>query len=68
MRPGFTVGGVLAFRSTNMKTLTELGQIMIDACGKEACQNGYKIDATDLAEVGRQALLFGDINRDGTLN
>jgi hypothetical protein len=50
------------------KTLEELGRIMVDACGKEACAKGYKIDPEDLEEVGRQALMFGDINKDGTLN
>lgn len=51
-----------------MKTLKELGEIMLATFGKEACANGYKIDASDVEEIGRQALLFGDINRDGTLN
>lgn len=50
------------------KSLKELGQLMINECGKEACAKGYKIDASNLEEVGRQALLFGDINLDGTIN
>ena len=50
------------------KPLQELGQILVDAFGVTACASGYRIDASDLEEVGRQGLLFGDINRDGTLN
>ena len=47
-------------------TLTELGNIMLEKCGKEACQKGY--GTTDPEWVGRYALQYNDINRDGTLN
>ena len=49
-------------------TLAQLGQIVLSACGKESVERGYRINADDLPEIGRQALAFGDINRDGTLN
>jgi len=44
----------------------ELGEIMLKAAGEQACANGYQ--TTDPEEVGRQALNFGDIRPDGTLN
>lgn len=44
----------------------KLGEIMLRECGKEACQKGYL--TTDPEWVGRYALSYGDINRDGTLN
>lgn len=50
------------------KTLKELGEIMLKHNTREQLESAYKIDASDLVEVGRQALLFNDINRDGTLN
>ena len=51
-----------------MKTLRELGNIMLEKFPREQLENAYKIDASDPVEVGRQALLWNDINRDGTLN
>jgi len=47
-------------------TFTELGAIMLAEAGEAACESGYQ--TTDPEWVGRQALLYGDINRDGTLN
>ena len=44
----------------------ELGKIMLEACGVEACQGGYQ--TTEPEAVGRYALQYGDINPDGTLN
>jgi hypothetical protein len=44
----------------------ELGNIMLKEAGEEACQKGY--GTTDPEYVGRYAVLYGDINRDGTLN
>lgn len=49
-----------------MKSWEELGKIMLAEAGEEACQSGYQ--TTDPVEVGRLALEYGDINRDGTLN
>lgn len=48
------------------KTLRELGQIMLDQAGPEACQKGY--GTTDPEWVGRCARQYNDINPDGTLN
>lgn len=39
---------------------------MLAEAGEEACQKGYL--TTDPEWVGRYALSYGDINRDGTLN
>lgn len=47
-------------------TYVKLGQIMLAEAGKEACQKGY--GTTDPEWVGRYALSYRDINRDGTLN
>jgi hypothetical protein len=47
-------------------TFIELGEIMLREAGEEACQSGY--GTTDPEWVGRYALDYGDINRDGTLN
>lgn len=47
-------------------TLTELGNIVLAAVGKDACFAGYL--TTDPAWVGRYALDYGDINADGSLN
>lgn len=44
----------------------ELGKIMLETCGVEACQNGYQ--TVDPEWVGRYALQYDDINPDGTLN
>lgn len=44
----------------------ELGNIMLREAGVEACQSGY--GTIDPEWVGRYALMYGDINRDGTLN
>ena len=49
-------------------SLAELGRIMVEAVGVEACTHGYRIPSHDLEEIGRQALMYRDINRDGTLN
>lgn len=51
-----------------MKRLTyvELGKIMLEKFGEEACRKGY--GTTDPEWVGRYALQYRDINRDGTLN
>lgn len=43
-----------------------LGHIMLDEAGEADCQSGY--GTTDPEEVGRNALQYGDINYDGTLN
>jgi len=51
-----------------VKTLTELGKIILKNNTKEQIADGYNIDPSDVEEVGRQALLWGDINRDGALN
>jgi hypothetical protein len=50
------------------KTLRELGEIITKNFSQESIREGYQIDPADLEEVGRQALLFGDIQQDGTLN
>lgn len=50
------------------KSMEELGRIMIGLYGKEACAEAYQIAADDLEELGRQALLWSDINAEGTLN
>lgn len=50
------------------KTMEELGRIMKANHTNEEIAQGYNIDPSDDAEVGRQALLWGDINRDGTTN
>lgn len=47
-------------------SLVELGEIMLKEAGAEACRSGYQ--TTDPECVGRNALAFGDINKDGTLN
>lgn len=46
----------------------ELGQIVLDAVGREAVESGYGHSADDLGNVGRSALAWQDINRDGSLN
>lgn len=48
------------------KTFEELGRIMLDELGEEDCQEAYS--TTDPEWVGRTALSWNDINRDGTLN
>jgi len=47
-------------------TYIELGKIMLREAGEDACLSGY--GTTDPEWVGRYALMYGDINRDGTLN
>jgi len=47
-------------------TYADLGRIMLAEAGEDACQSGY--GTTDPYWVGRYALGYGDINRDGTLN
>lgn len=44
----------------------ELGRIVLEEAGEEACLAGYL--TTDPEWVGRYALSYGDVNRDGTLN
>jgi hypothetical protein len=51
-----------------VKTLKELGEIITKNFSKKMIHKGYNIDPYDLEEVGRQALKWGDIRRDGTLN
>lgn len=43
-----------------------LGKIMVKAVGAKECQEAYGTD--DLYWIGRNALGYGDINQDGTLN
>ena len=50
------------------KSLKELGKIILDTFGREAIERGYKHNADDLEEIGRSALAWNDINRDGSLN
>lgn len=46
-------------------SFAELGAILIREFGMAACIQGY---ATDVPEwIGRQAIVFGDIDWDGTL-
>lgn len=47
-------------------TFRELGLIMLEEAGEQACQEGY--GTIDPEWVGRYALEYGDINADGTLN
>jgi hypothetical protein len=47
-------------------TFTDLGNIMLEKAGAEACQSGY--GTTDPEWVGRYALEYKDIEADGTLN
>lgn len=47
-------------------TYAELGKIMLDQAGEEACNSGY--GTTDPEWVGRYARQYGDINPNGTLN
>lgn len=51
-----------------VKTLKELGEIITKKFSQKMIREGYNIDPSDLEEVGRQALAWGDIRRDGTLN
>ncbi len=51
-----------------VKTLKELGEIITKNFSQKMIRDGYNIDPSDLEEVGRQALAWGDIRRDGTLN
>lgn len=44
----------------------ELGVIMLAEAGEDACMSGY--GTTDPEWVGRYAIQYGDMNRDGTLN
>jgi len=50
------------------KTDEELGAIMREYWTCEALGRAYRIDGSDLREVGRQALLHGDIRLNGELN
>lgn len=47
-------------------TYIHIGRIMLREAGEAACLAGY--GSTDPAMVGRLALAYGDINRDGSLN
>ncbi len=42
-----------------------LGEIVLAAFGADACQSGYK--TADPEYVGRYALAYGDITKDGEL-
>ncbi len=44
----------------------ELGQKMLEALGEKTCASGY--NTIDPEYVGRYALMYGDINPDGTFN
>ena len=55
-------------KAKQVKTLKELGEIITKNFSQKMIREGYKIDPSDLEEVGRQALAYGDIRRDGTLN
>ncbi len=46
--------------------LIELGKIMLEDAGEEACMEAYQTD--DPYFVGLQALGYGDINEDGSVN
>ena len=46
--------------------LTKLGNIMLKEVGEEACLSGY--ETIDPYFVGMNALAYGDIDEDGTLN
>lgn len=48
------------------KTYKELGNIMLEEAGADACQGGYGTVVPE--QVGIFALVHGDINEDGTLN
>jgi hypothetical protein len=48
------------------KTLAELGQIMLATYGTAYVAEQY--ETTDPGLVGRLALIYGDINHDGSLN
>jgi hypothetical protein len=59
----------LAERKVKMKgrlSFIDLGKIMLNQFGDAACQAGY--GTVDPEWVGRNAVQYGDINRDGTLN
>ena len=47
-------------------TYEELGKIVLSEIGAEECQSAYLTIEPEW--VGRYALNYGDINRDGTLN
>lgn len=44
----------------------DLGNIVLTEIGAEECWKAY--DCVEPAMVGRMALIYGDINADGTLN
>lgn len=43
-----------------------IGKAVLAECGEDACREGY--GTTDPEWVGRYALMYGDVNADGTLN
>lgn len=47
--------------------LAELGRIIVESVGESGVEQGYGHSADDLAEVGRSALAWKDIEPDGTL-
>lgn len=55
-------------KAKKTKTWVELGKIMLAKVGAKACLEGYKMSDPDPEWIGRYALQYGDINRDGTLN
>lgn len=46
--------------------MVELGNIMLEEVGAQACLEAY--ETVEPYFVGVQALGYGDINKDGTLN
>ena len=51
-------------------TFAELGKIILEKVGADAIRTGYNITdpENNLDLVGRSAIAWHDINRDGTLN
>jgi len=55
--------GLTAKRTAHV---TDLGETVLREAGRDACQEGY--GTTDPFFVGHNALGYGDINEDGTMN
>ena len=51
-------------------TFAQLGKIILEKFGADAIRRGYGFDdpESDLDSLGRVAIAWNDINRDGTLN
>lgn len=61
-------GGLRSERERIVMSVEEyvvLGEIVLAAFGADACQSGYK--TADPEYVGRYALAYGDITKDGEL-